>query len=327
MVFDYSPTAMFAARALPGVPKVVTGIGFFCPPDLSPFPTLIEGATAEEVAKVVSVEARVLGRANRLLQSWKRPPMERLGQLYGEVDETFLMTFPELDHYSGRPAGTKYWGPVISEGGKRPEWPGGGAGKRVYAYLKASKSLEAVLKVLAEAGDSTVVFADGIDPATRKKFSSPTLRFETERLDLAAVGAECDVAVHNANHGTLARLLLAGRPMVQLPLTLEQTVLARAVDRTGAAETVLPGCGDVGGDFGRKLEAVPSDARYADAAGRFAAAHADFDPESQVETMVGRVEALLGRNRAGREERSAPRAEAAWPRPAEPRRPASVFRA
>jgi UDP:flavonoid glycosyltransferase YjiC (YdhE family) len=140
------------------------------------------------------------------------------------------------------------------------------------------------------------------------------------------VGAECDVAVHNANHCTLARLLLAGRPMVQLPLTLEQTVLARAVDRTGAVETVLPGAQDVGEAFAQKLGAVKSDGRYADAARRFAASHADFEPESQVEKMVGRVEALLGRNRAGREEHVAPRAEAAWARPTEPRRAAPVFR-
>jgi len=77
----------------------------------------------------------------------------------------------------------------------------------------------------------------------------------------------------------------------------------------------------------REPGAVKSDGRYADAAQRFAAAHPDFDPESQVETMVQRVEALLGRNRGGRAGRAAPRAEAAWARPAEPRRSASVFRA
>ena len=140
-----------------------------------------------------------------------------------------------------------------------------------------------------------IVFADAIDATTRRKFASPTRRFETGRLDLAAVGRECE-AIHNANHGTLARLLLAGRPMVQLPLTLEQTVLARAVDRTGAAETVLQSSADVGGELARKLDAVLRCDRYAALARAFAERYRDFDPAAQVRRMVERVEELLEEN-------------------------------
>jgi UDP:flavonoid glycosyltransferase YjiC (YdhE family) len=291
IVFDHSPTALLAARCFPDVRRVISAPGFFCPPDVSPWPALVRRPIEKSELEVH--EAGLLARVNRLLLRSRRPPLDRLGRLYSDVDEQFLLTFPELDHYPDRPVGARYMGPVITEGGKRPDWPKGGAGNRIYAYLKASKSLEGVLKVLAGRGDSTLVFVDGIDPATRKKFSSPTLRFETERLDLAAVGEQCNVAVHNANHGTLARLLLAGRPMVQLPLTLEQTVLARAVDRTGAAETVLPGAPDVGEAFACKLDKVLGSERYAAAAGTFARCHDDFDPVVQVQQMVGRMEQLL----------------------------------
>jgi hypothetical protein len=64
------------------------------------------------------------------------------------------------------------------------------------------------------------------------------MRLETQRLDMAGVREWRDLAVHNANHGTLCQLLLGGKPMLQLPPTLEQEALARAVERTGVAETV-----------------------------------------------------------------------------------------
>jgi hypothetical protein len=111
--------------------------------------------------------------------------------------------------------------------------------------------------------------------------------------------------------------------MVQLPLTLEQTVLARAVDRTGAAETVLPGAQDVGEAFAQKLEAVASEGPYADAARRFAAKYSGFDPGAQVARMAARVEELL----CGEVGRSVGPSQILNASPERPRRsvPAGVF--
>ena len=115
-----------------------------------------------------------------------------------------------------------------------PRWPVGD-GPRVYAYLKNLPAVGEVLAALVEAGGPTIVFGDGIDPEVRRRFeAAPTMRFEARRLDMARVRAECDLAVHNANHGTLCQLLLGGKPMVQVPLTLEQRVLARRVEELGA---------------------------------------------------------------------------------------------
>ena len=195
---------------------------------------------AIDMAALAAQEQRVLDRANRLLARWGERPLRRLGQLYAEVDDTFLVTFPEIDHYGERP-GTRYRGPINGPGGgKAVDWPTGGTGRRVYAYLKRSPALPELLGALSERGHRTVVFADGIDGETRRRFESTTLRFEDERLDLGQVGRECDLAIHNdnANHGTLTELLLAGRPMLQVPITLEQQVLARTACRLGAAEVV-----------------------------------------------------------------------------------------
>jgi UDP:flavonoid glycosyltransferase YjiC (YdhE family) len=214
------------------------------------------------------------------------------------VDETFLETFAELDHYAGRPAGTRYDGPLHSPGGLAPQWPAG-EGPRVFAYLKHFLALPAVLTALAGRGCRTIVFADAIPPDVRRRFESPSMRFEARRLDLARVGRECDLAVHNANHGTMCQLLLAGKPMLHVPITLEQTVLARAVCRVGAAEAASARDADVAA-VGRTVDSLLAEPRYAAAAKRFAEKYAAFDPSEQVRRMVGRVEELLGhRERAG----------------------------
>jgi hypothetical protein len=166
----------------------------------------------------------------------------------------------------------------------------------VYAYLKnfpALPALPAVLGALAARGCRTVVYGDALPTEVRRRFASARVRFEHRRLDLARVGAECDLAVHNANHGTLCQLLLSGRPMLQAPITLEQKVLARAVERVGAAETVSARTTDAG-EVGRKLDALLGEPRYAEAARRFAAKYAAFDPAELVRRLAERVVGMMG---------------------------------
>ena len=82
--------------------------------------------------------------------------------------------------------------------------------------------------------------------------------------------------------------------MLQLPLALEQRLLAEAVCRLGAGEIAPPMSGKAE-VIERKLDLMLSDEgeRYAQAARRFAAAHADFDPQRQRQEMLERAEQLL----------------------------------
>lgn len=129
VVFDHSPSALLASRAGPSR-RVLLGTGFFCPPDGRPFAPLRAGTRDDQGEAVLAAEDHVLANVNRLLSHWKLAPLDRLARLYADVDDTFLTTFPELDHYGTR-AGLRYRGPVNGSGGKPIAWPGGG--KRVYA--------------------------------------------------------------------------------------------------------------------------------------------------------------------------------------------------
>ena len=185
----------------------------------------------------------------------------------------------------------------------------------MFAYLKPFAGLEGLLKSLSEKGCRTLLYIDGLDVATRRKLESPTMRFERERLDLAKVAAECDLAVLHAGQGATAAMLLAGKPVLQIPLVLEQQLTARAVAKLGAGETASPNRPE---SIREKLDALLASDRYAAAARAFAAKYTDFDPAAQVERMVGRMEELL-EDSNGR---------ALTPRPARgPRVPDGIFRA
>ena len=124
--------------------------------------------------------------------------------------------------------------------------------------------------------------------------------------------AECDLAVLHAGQGATAAMLLAGKPILLLPLVLEQRLTADAVVRLGAGERAAA---NDPAAVGQKLDGMLASDHYTAAARSFAAKYADFDPAAQVERMARRVEELLG-GPAGRGPRRASHS---------PRVPAGVF--
>lgn len=289
VVFDHSPTALLASRGLP-LRRALIGSGFCCPPDESPFPLFrpqMRGRAG--VDALPAFEETVLACVNRRLRDWGEPPLERLAQLYAEVDENFLTTFPELDHYPGRAAA--YWGPVLADelDENEPQWPDG-AGGRVFAYLKSFPGLPAVLAGLCEAARPTVAYVDGAAPALRRRFECATLRIESEPLDLRRAARECDVAVLNGGHGATAEMLLAGKPVVQIPLTLEQRLTADAASSLGAGAALA---GATPGPVRAATCRLLDESQYPMAARRFAIRYAAYDPPRQRAGSVGRAVAMM----------------------------------
>jgi hypothetical protein len=301
IVFDHAPTALLASRGME-VRRVLIGSGFCCPPDVTqvedaeePWGVLRPGAAAEAGVERLKVdEAKVLEVANRVLAALKQPPLERLGQLYSEVDENLLTTLPELDHFpSRRNAG--YWGPVLCEagGGDAPVWPEG-KGKRVFAYLKPFAAAETLLAELKRHGCPTLVYMErGPTPELRRS-ECGTLRFCRRRLELSRVAEECGAAVLNGGHGVTAQMLLAGKPVMEVPLAMEQRLLSSAVARLGAGVAASPRDRE---SITRKLEALLGGACDEPAA-EFASRYAAFDAGEQRRAMLERVLSLLGVNQA-----------------------------
>ena len=296
LVFDHASTALLASRGLPfPVRRVVIGSGFCVPPDLSPLPPLVSDPVADP-ERMRQREQRVLARANHVLHHWGRPLLERLGQLFSQVDGSFLTTFEELEQCPSR-GDAEYWGPVLPDGGAEPKWPAG-QGKKVFAYSKRFDGLEPLAAMLRDSGRSAVLYVDGLTEPERRRMAGPLLHVESKRVDLRRAAAECDAAVLHAGQGATAAVLLAGKPVLQIPLVLEQRLTAEATVRLGAGEIVNDRAKDI--DAARaKLEAVLTEDRYTEAARRFAQKYSDFDPAAQVKRMVARVEELIETGRQG----------------------------
>lgn len=291
---DHAPTAILAAAGTEAVVATI-GTGFCCPPDVYPLPdfrTWLPDASAQLQAD----ESIILDNVNRLLRSWNATCLDHLGQLYGRVDECFLATFRELDHYPTREAG-RYWGAWPNVGGQLPIWPHAGRGKRVFAYLKMFQALPDLLMLLRQLELPVLVYGSRLDGTIRQRFESATVRFAERRLDLAEIGRQCDLAILNATHGATVSMLLAGKPILQIPLQLEQTLTGIATVRLGAglsAEPTKPT------QIADRLTTLLASDKFAAGAQRFAGRYVDFDGQQQIELVVDRINELLQQRPAAR---------------------------
>jgi hypothetical protein len=234
-------------------------------------------------------EREILERMNALLESWNQPPLARVAGLFHPSDEHILATFAEMDHYQGR-TGARYWGAWSSGFGKPPVWPEG-TGKRIYAYLKPFQELPKLLELIKQSGAPAIVYCDGIPLATQERYQAPTIRFENEPLDIHRAAGECDFAILNANHGTAVVMLLAGKPMLLVPIHVEQALLANAIMRLEAALGASPtSAQEIEIQFNRLLTTDLGQA----GARRFAAKYATFDPNRQIAAIIERLEELGG---------------------------------
>jgi len=286
VLFEHSPTAMLAARTVQ-VRTAVMGIGFCNPPDVYPLPDLRPWLPTDTEG-LRRDENRVLDAANRVLELFGAEPLVQISHLYRDCDANFLLTFKEMDPYPSR-GDVEYWGIWPTEGGARPTWPDV-PGQRVFAYLKPFPALHELLSSVNRLACPTVAYIDGWPKAHRDRFQSATLRFATERLDLRQVADECDLAIFNGTHHTTVSMLLAGRPILQMPLYLEQIPNGLAVDRLGAGLCAAP---DEPGQIAERLNTLLSSRHYAEGAQRFAARYAEFDPREQIDRLIARIQPLL----------------------------------
>ena len=290
------PVALLASR-WERMRRVVIGTGFTVPPIDSPFPDLrywLPSTTPHDELR--RDEEIILGRVNDLLARDGLTELDALSGLYADVDQSFLLTFRELDHYPQRQE-SKYWGTWSLSGGCKPGWPAGQ--HRVFAYLKppaANWKLEYLLTFLKESGFPAIVHVAGGDPCWSERFQTRQLRIASTPVDIAHAAQNCDVAMLNGNAGSVAALLLAGIPQVNMPLFVEQLVLSRRVVDFGAGLCANPADPQ---QFCACFMEVLHNCRYSDAARDFSRRYAEFDPQQTIDEIVLRIEQLLAGQDAG----------------------------
>ena len=286
IVFDHSPTALLASRGR-NVKRCYIGTGFFVPPPVYPLPNLRREPPVDPET-LRQDEDRIVQQINRLMDQWNEPHLRGISDLFAQLDRNFLATFQELDHYPQRQNG-EYIGAWPQGVGQAPQWPQGN-GKRIFAYLKPFPALPQLLTMLGELGHPTLAYIDGADAASLRRFAAPNIRFECQPLELKSVGAQCDVAILNGNHGTTVGMLLAGKPTLHIPIHMEQAVFADGIRRLGAG---LRASSDKPDEIRRGLKELLTSDRFREASQAFAARYADDDSERQERVMIREVESLL----------------------------------
>ena len=288
LVCDHSPTALLAAQGL-DLPRLPIGYGFVVPPDVTPMPGLRPWLDVD-AAVLARDEARALDMANQALEKLGAPALESLSALYRTPNQP-LFTVEELDNYASTRRKVEYWGPLLAGSGKPPAWPPG-PGKRVFVYLRPFPTLPSLLDSLREAGQSTILHIPRLAPDIHERYNGGSLRFSDGLLDIQAVARECDLAVLHGGHGTLALMLLGGKPLLLLPLHLEMLLNAEAAVKLGAALSA-PLLRPEG--MRQKLERLLGDSSWQAAAGRFAERHAGLELEGIPERFAALAESLIAR--------------------------------
>lgn len=262
VVCDFAPTALLAARTL-GLKRATYGNGFFTPPRLTPLPQFRIDRPPDP-ARLAQLDASVLAHVNHALGACGAQPLERLAQQF-ECDEDFLCTFPELDHYGGRPV-TGWWGPRMSvEAGKAVDWPAG-PGQRVLVYVQPQLAmLDDLLNTLRARGCSVVAFVPALDAARRAAHAGPRVKLPEGLARLDRLLPECDLlACHGGDIASGA--IASGIPQLVFPLHYEQHLTSVRIEQLGAglamrsAAPVAPFVDRLLGDasFGQRARAFKS---------------------------------------------------------------------
>lgn len=293
LVADHAPTALLAARGM-DLKRATLGTGFFLPPATQPMPAFREWEPVD-AARLVQSEARALTVCNAVLAQRGLPPMGALHELVA-ADEQFLLTWPELDHYSPGPGGrtgARYWGALAPRNQGVPAiWPAGDA-PPVLAYLKNDYAkLEAVLGQLALAPCRTLAYVPGLTPTQRQRFGNARLLFAEAAVAMDSAMSQARAVLCNAGSGTVCTALQAGVPVLMLPMHAEQLLFARRVVRSGAGGYLMES--DAGPKLLPTLQRVLQDPSLRARAQALAAVHSAARYGDVAQRVADRCEALAG---------------------------------
>ena len=287
LVIDHGPTALLAARGT-SIRRVLLGTGFASPPRTAPMPSLRPWLNISQ-DRLLESERQVMETINGLSRDLEMKPPETLADLF-EVEEDFLCTFPELDHYPRTDA--RYWGPFFaSDEGVVPEWPPG-RGERIFAYLSpAYRDFEKVVSQLGDLSCGTLIHAPGLSAKLIAKYQARNVVFSPEPVRMAQASREADLVICHGGHGTTAASLLAGRPVLVLHRQVEQLLLAQKIVAGGLGKTV--NLDSKNPSYKQLVRDILSDPRFAERAREFATRYADFDLAKQVDLIVARCEEII----------------------------------
>jgi hypothetical protein len=306
VVTDFAPTAMLAAR-IARVRQACLGDGYSLPPLMRPMPVLRPWAETPPGA-AADTDGRVLAVIEACLLGHGLPGLRFMRDLFRDVPR-FLCTFPELDHYTGR-GEAEYFGEILpawngpmgdgptgdgpAGNGSVPDWPAGD-GERVYVDLDPRHpALGPLMEVLDRLGLPSLIQGDGMTEALAEKIAKPGLHVTTSHNLLSMLEA-CNIVVcQSAEVGGPA--LLSGKPLLMLPVFVEQMMTLHRVATQGLGHGISPNSDAAAIDAALRQLVDENGSHWAcrGRAANFGRRYKGFNSIEVIETVGDALEDLLG---------------------------------
>lgn len=289
IVMDSSPVALLATQGLP-IKRVWVADGWNTPPKVSPLPDM-----ATEILGIkrdaADTEARVVDSINQALVRLEQPTISMLAELFERTDLSDLLTFPELDPFGPRKKKSYrgIWGmphdnSIRSLGSDVP---------RVFAYLKPFPNRAVVLQLLAVSTLPALVYAPSATRIELQAILGSKIKLVDKPIDWRLLANHLTFVIGHASPGITGLSLLMGVPLVGIPLSLEQSAIARRAAQTGAlieAQYHDPE------SIRSALYRILVDDSFTLAAHRFAEKYSNFDPDREAMRFGDEVAALTKRS-------------------------------
>ncbi len=286
LVTDFAPTAVLTARGGP-VRTAMIGDGYSLPPLTVPLPVMRPWADIPSDA-AADAEDRVLAVINARLSVAGQRELRRLRDLFIGIP-SFLCAFPELDHYPGRADGSWYGAVFAPSRGPAPVWPGA-AGERVYVDLDPRHpALQGIVASLDALGLPALVQGAAMVPALARDIARPSVHVTTTGNRNALLGG-CDIVVCQGTDIAVTALL-AGKPLLMLPVFVEQMMTLHRVATQGFGHGVSPDADTAA--IGAALRRLADDRDCRLRAAGFARSYDGYRPGIATDAIADEIDELL----------------------------------
>jgi UDP:flavonoid glycosyltransferase YjiC (YdhE family) len=283
LMADAAPMATIAARSL-GIAVLRHGIAFLNPPAISPFPVFRDWE-AHDAGYLSALEARALQHVNAAVGKHGAPAFGSLAQACCDTP-LVLETLPELDSYGPR-AVTAHQPASAPNAGQAPRWPDG-EGPRIFCYLKHDYPyLDRLLGALGRVSARCCAFIDGRSAAP----GVASIQLHDAPVDTQRAIADSDLVICAGGNGMVNESLIAGKPMLLLPMQAEQYLNARQVVRLGAGLSVTPPIDKP--EFLTPLRRLLGEPSWAQAARAVASRHDDLRRQDGASRIADIVDDML----------------------------------
>ncbi len=285
-----APTAHLAAQSL-DIADVAIGSGFNCPPPAPSSPLLRPWCAGVE-QRISASETLALQTINTVLHDHHSPRREFATDMYRDLP-TILCTFAELDHFESRAQGADYFGMLpdwrTAQEDSDPDAQSGSAGPfDIFVYTRNNSDTAPLVAALAKRSERSLVYCPNLSEADRQRLGSDKVTFASSAVDVPRLLNQLKLVVSYAGHNLAAETLLAGKPMLLMPMHLEQSLVAANVVRLGAGRAIE--ATDRYPKFSRYLDDLVGNPGYAAAAKKFAARYQSATPIAALQRAVHQCE-------------------------------------